>query len=61
MVSPVNTHTTGNAGFYINPYGSLYYSVNATNITSVLGAHIGDKNGTDLADLFNPYAAKNTQ
>lgn len=61
MVPPVNTHATGNAGFHINPDGSLCYSVNATDITGVLGAHIGYKNGTALAELLNPYAAINTQ
>ena len=56
MVSPVNTPATGVAKFHINPDGSLCYSVDVSKITGVLGAHIGTKNGTELADLTNPYA-----
>jgi CHRD domain-containing protein len=61
MVPPVNTHATGIAALHINPNGAVCYSVNATNITGVLGAHIGYKNGTELASLLNPYAVINTQ
>jgi hypothetical protein len=56
MVPPVNTHAMGTARFHINPDGSLCYSVDVSNINGVLGAHIGTKNGTELADLTNPYA-----
>ena len=56
MVPSVNTPATGVARFHINPDGSLCYSVDVSHITGVLGAHIGTKNGTELADLINPYA-----
>jgi hypothetical protein len=56
IVPPVNTPATGTASFHINPDGSLCYSVSVNHITGVLGAHIGTKNGTQLADLINPYA-----
>ena len=44
------------ARFHMNPDGSLCYSVDVYHITGVLGSHIGTKNGTELADLINPYA-----
>jgi hypothetical protein len=56
MVPPVNTPAIGVARFHMNPDGSLCYSVDVYHITGVLGAHIGTKNGTELADLTNPYA-----
>ena len=61
MVPPVTSPATAEAGFHLNNDGSLCYYVNATNITGVLGAHIGFKNGTELADLINPYAIIATQ
>jgi hypothetical protein len=61
MVPPVNTRASGTVALHINPNGAVCYSVNATNITGVLGAHIGYKNGTELASLLNPYAVINTQ
>jgi len=43
----------------MNPDGSLCYSVDVSHIGSgVLGAHIGTKNGTESADLTNPYATQ---
>ena len=56
MVPPVNTHAIGVARFHMNPDGSLCYSVDVYHITGVRGSHIGTKNGTELADLINPYA-----
>jgi hypothetical protein len=56
MVPPVNTPATGVAKFHINPDGSLCYSIDVSHITGVLGAHIGTQNGSELADLINPYA-----
>ena len=56
MVPPVNTAASGVARFHMNPDGSLCYSVDVSHITGVLGTHIGTKNGTELADLTNPYA-----
>jgi hypothetical protein len=61
MVPPVNTAATGTAKFHINTDGSLCYQVNVNNMNGVLGAHIGTKNGTELADLINPYAVVATQ
>jgi hypothetical protein len=61
MSPPVNTAATGTAEFHINENGSLCYQVHVNNIDGVLGAHIGTKNGTELADLINPYAVVNTQ
>ena len=61
MLPPVNTPATGTASFHINPDGSLCYSVSVNHINGVLGAHIGTKNGTELADLINPYAVIATQ
>ena len=61
MSPPVNTAATGTAEFHINENGSLCYQVRVNNIDGVLGSHIGTKNGTELADLINPYAVVNTQ
>ena len=61
MSPPVNTPATGTAQFHINQNGSLCYQVRVNNINGVLGTHIGTKNGTELADLINPYAVMNTQ
>lgn len=58
MVPPVNTPATGVAQFHINPDGSVCYSVDVSHITGVLGAHVGFKNGTELAELTNPYASQ---
>jgi len=57
MVPPVNTPAAGVARFHMNPDGGLCYSVDVYHITGVLGAHIGTKNGTELADLTNPRSA----
>lgn len=56
MVPPVNTNATGTAKFHLNPNGTLSYEVDLSNINGVIGAHIGAKNGTELAELVNPYA-----
>ena len=61
MSPAVNTPATGTAEFHINENGSLCYQVRVNNINGVLGSHIGTKNGTELADLINPYAVVNTQ
>src|SRR6185437_5513749 len=61
MVPPVSSAASGTAKFHINTDGSLCYQVNVNNINGVLGTHIGAKNGTELADLINPYAVVNTQ
>jgi hypothetical protein len=56
MVSPVDTAATGIARFHVNSNGTLCYYVDVKNITGVLAANIGFKNGTDLEPLLNPYA-----
>src|SRR5437764_11515097 len=61
MTSPVNTPAKGVATFHINPNGGLCYYVGVSGISGVLGAHIGFKNGTELAGLTNPYANIDTQ
>ena len=40
----------------MNANGTLCYYVDVRNITGVVGAHVGLKNGTELASLTNPYA-----
>lgn len=61
MLPPVNSSATGVAKIHINPNGGLCYYVDVRNITGVLGAHVGFKNGTELAALINPYAVLDTQ
>lgn len=61
MVPPINTNATGTAKLHINTDGSLCYQVSVNNINGVLGAHIGTKNGTELAALLDPYAVVATQ
>lgn len=61
MIPPIDTNAKGSAKFHINPNGTLSYEINATNINGVIGAHIGLNNGTELADLINPYASVNHQ
>jgi hypothetical protein len=56
MVPPVDTPATGLARFHVNPNGTLCYYLDVKNITGVLAANVGFKNGTDLALLLNPYA-----
>jgi hypothetical protein len=56
MVPPVNTKASGIARFHMNSNGTLCYYIDVKDITGVLGSHIGVKNGTELAQLLNPYA-----
>jgi hypothetical protein len=56
MVPPVDTKASGIARFHMNSNGTLCYYIDVQNITGVLGSHIGLKNGTELAQLLNPYA-----
>lgn len=56
MVPPVNTKASGIARFHMNSNGTLCYYIDVKNITGVIGSLIGLKNGTELADLLNPYA-----
>jgi hypothetical protein len=56
MVPPVDSAATGAVRFHVNANGTMCYYVDVKNITGVLTANIGFKNGTDLALLLNPYA-----
>ena len=56
MVPAVDTKASGTARFHMNSNGTLCYYIDVKNITGVIGAHIGLKNGTELAALLNPYA-----
>ena len=56
MVPPVDTKASGTVRFHMNSNGTLCYYIDVKNITGVLGSHIGLKNGTELAQLLNPYA-----
>jgi hypothetical protein len=56
MVPPVDTKASGIARFHMNSNGTLCYYIDVKNITGVLGSHIGLKNGTEIAQLLNPYA-----
>jgi CHRD domain-containing protein len=60
VTPPVNTPASGTAKFQINPNGTLSYQVDAMNLNKVIGAHIGSKNGTELAQLLDPYATVST-
>ena len=35
--------------------GNMAYELDVKNIKGVIGAHISLQNGTDLAQVFNPY------
>ncbi len=52
---PVSTSATGIAKFNVDPQGNMAYEVDVKNIKGVIGAHISLQNGTDLAQVFNPY------
>lgn len=54
VTPPVNTIATGVAKFNLNQ-GNMAYELDVKNIRGVIGAHISLKDGTDLAQVFNPY------
>ena len=56
---PVSTSATGAAKFVVDNSGSMAYEIDAKNIIGVIGAHISLQNGTDLAQVFNPYVEIN--
>ncbi|MGA9843241.1 MAG: CHRD domain-containing protein [Nitrososphaeraceae archaeon] len=56
ILCPTTTTASGTARFHMNSNGTLCYYIDVKNITGVLGSHIGLKNGTELAQLLNPYA-----
>ena len=52
---PVGTSATGVAKFNVDPQGNMAYEIDVKNANGVIGAHISLQNGTDLAQVFNPY------
>ena len=52
---PVSTSATGVAKFNVDPQGNMAYEIDVKNTNGVIGAHISLQNGTDLAQVFNPY------
>ena len=52
---PVSTTATGTSKFNVDAQGNMSYLLDIKNIKGVIGAHISLQNGTDLAQVFNPY------
>ena len=52
---PVKTIASGTAKFNVDAQGNMSYQLDVKNIKGVIGAHISLQNGTDLAQVFNPY------
>ena len=55
----VSTAATGTAKFNVGPDGNMAYVIDGKNIKGIIGAHISLKNGTDVAQVFNPYVEIN--
>jgi hypothetical protein len=55
----VNTVATGTAKFNLDSNGNMAYNIDVKNLKGVIGAHISLQNGTDLAQVFNPYVQVN--
>jgi hypothetical protein len=55
MSPTVSTTAAGTAKFNLDLDGIMAYQIDAKNLNGVVGAHISLKNGTDLAQVFNPY------
>ena len=55
----VNTFATGIAKFNLDSNGNMAYNIDVKNLKGVIGAHISLQNGTDLAQVFNPYVQVN--
>ena len=55
----VNTVATGTAKFNLESNGNIAYNIDVKNLKGVIGAHISLQNGTDLAQVFNPYVQVN--
>jgi protocatechuate 3,4-dioxygenase beta subunit len=58
-IPPIKTQATGTAKFNGNSNDTLSYEIIANNINAVIGARVGQKNGSLLAEVFNPYAIHN--
>ena len=56
---PIKTGATGTAKFTVNSNDTLNYEMIVNNIDAVIGARISLKNGSLLAEVFNPYAIHN--
>ena len=56
---PVSTAATATAKFNVEPSGIMAYELDGKNIKGIIGAHISLQNGTDLAQVFNPYVEVN--
>jgi hypothetical protein len=56
---PVSTAATGIAKFNVDPNGNMAYEIDGKNMKGIIGAHISLQNGTDLAQVFNPYVEIN--
>jgi hypothetical protein len=52
---PVTTGASGTAKFNVDQQGNMAYQIDVKNIKGIIGSHISLKNGTDLAQVFNPY------
>ena len=55
----INTVATGTAKFNLDSNGNIAYNIGVKNLKGVIGAHISLQNGTDLAQVFNPYVQVN--
>ena len=55
LTPPVSTTATGTAKFNVDAQRNMSYQLDVKNIKGVIGAHISLQNGTDLAQVFNPY------
>ena len=55
----VNTVATGTAKFNLDSNGNMAYNIDVKSLKGVVGAHISLQNGTDLAQVFNPYVEVN--
>jgi hypothetical protein len=55
LTPPVSTTATGTAKFNVDTEGNMAYQIDVKNSEGVIGAHISLQNGTDLAQVFNPY------
>jgi hypothetical protein len=47
------------AKFNLDSNGNIAYNIGVKNLKGVIGAHISLQNGTDLAQVFNPYVQVN--
>ena len=60
VVPSVNTPATGIAKFHTNSDGTLSYEIDVMNLNKAIAGHIGTKNGTEIAQVLDPYAKIST-